>query len=401
MEIEESIARFAKAAPIITDREAVDLALALDRIVAENIYAPMSVPPFAKSAMDGYAVKAVDTMGASIATPVKLKVVGKIYAGDNDDYSYEPGTCVRIMTGAPIPTGFDAVVKQEYTDYGNEICQVYRSVEPYENYCAKGEDIAEQQLLASAGTILEPIHLGVFASCGIAQVVVKRKLKVAILCTGSEIVPVGRTLEYGKIYNNIGLMLQGSLIKQGLEVVALEVCADELQLLKTKLIDLASKADVVITTGGVSVGERDLLPDVLAELAAEPIFARANIQPGTPTQGWLLNRVPVLCLSGNPYAAYANFELYFWEAVASMLACAELKVEQGTAILKKAITKPIKHRRLLRAYAKDGYVEVPESSHAASSISDLVRCNCFVDVKPENALEVGSKVRIRFFNIGA
>lgn len=397
MEIEESIARFAKAAPIITDREAVDLTLALGRIAAEDIYAPMFVPPFAKSAMDGYAVKAVDTMGASIATPVKLKVLGKIYAGDNTDFSYEPGSCVRIMTGAPIPVAFDAVVKQEHTDYDAELCQVYHSVQPYENYCAKGEDIAEQQLLASAGTILEPIHLGILASCGVAKVVVKRKLKVAILCTGSEIVPVGGALEYGKIYNSIGVMLQGALIKQGIEVVALDVCADDIELLKGKLVDLAGKADIIVTTGGVSVGERDLLPVILEALAAEAVFAKANIQPGAPTQGWLLNSVPVLCLSGNPYAAYANFELYFWDLASTMLCCAELKVEEGNAVLKNTITKLIKHRRLLRAYAKNGYVEVPESNHAASSISDLVRCNCFVDVKPEDALEVGSKVRIRYF----
>ena len=397
MEIEESIALFVNSIKASKKTEKVYITEALQRVAANIIYAPMAVPNFPKSAMDGYAVRAVDTVGASTDKPVALKVIGKLYAGDNINLAYEPASCLRIMTGAYIPEGFDAVVKQEHTDYGKEECLIYKSVSVYENYCHIGEDIQNGQILIPAGTLIQPFHLGLLASCGIDTVEVMAPLKVAILTSGSELYPLGKELEYGKIYNSIGYVLQGTLHKQGIKVVACEQCEDDELKLSQCLTDMLEKADFVITTGGISVGEKDLLPSVLASMQGKIVFAKANIQPGASTQAWLVQDKPVLCLSGNPYAAYANFELYFWEAAAKFLACGDMKVEVRSAILKHAVTKRFKRRRLLRGAFEDGYVTIPESKHLASAISDLNSCNCFVEVNPEQSLAAGQKVTIRLF----
>lgn len=397
MEIEESVALFTDCLKVETKTEKLPLQKALQHITARDIYAPISVPNFPKSAMDGYAVRASDTFGASIDKPKALKVLGIIYAGDGINFDYQKDCCVRIMTGAAIPSGFDAVVKQENTNLGEQECLIYKSVKENENYCSIGEDVQASHLLIPAGTILQPMHLGILASCGIDLVEVRSALKVGILTTGSELVPLGETLEYGKIYNSISYVLQAALQKQGVEVSACEQCDDDLNKLKEALLKFAEQVDFIITTGGISVGERDLVPIAFKALQGSLIFAKANIQPGAPTQGWLLNGTPVLCLSGNPYAAYANFELYFWESVAKMLSCDDLKVKTGLVILQNDITKHIKHRRLLRGFVQAGAVTVPDSKHSASVIGDLLGCNCFVDVSPEQSLTAGSKVKIRFF----
>lgn len=399
MEIEESMALFTAKVKPMTGSEVVPLIAALGRIVADNIYAPIAVPSFARSAMDGYAVNAQDTVGATQVHPIRLKVLGTIYAGDNMSYAYKPNTCVRIMTGAPIPAGFNAIIKQEHTDYGEDFCHIYKRVVAFENYCHVGEDVAAAQSVLTKGTMLQPIHLGLLAGCGIATVIVKRKLRAAILCTGSELCEPDEALTYGKIYNSIGYLLQGVLDKQGMEVIAKEIIQDDKAALESKLLSLAEQADIVITTGGVSVGERDLLPKVLADLKAENIFDKADIQPGAATQGWLLEEKPILCLSGNPYAAYANFELYFWELAAKLYDSDYFKVHIEKAVLKNDVTKIIKHRRLLRAYATAGYVAVADSSHAASVINDLTVCNCFVDARPTDTLRAGQTVTIRLFKL--
>ena len=177
----------------------------------------------------------------------------------------------------------------------------------------------------------------------------------------------------------------------------MEICGDEKEELKKQLQKALELADVVITTGGVSVGKKDLLPEVLEELGAKKIFSRANIQPGTPTIGSVLDGKVILSLSGNPYAAYANFEYYFWELSSYVSQDESLRVRTENAVLSSPYPKVNKLRRFVRAYAENGRVTLPTAVHASSVLSNMRDCNCFIDIEPGRELRQGDEVRIRYF----
>lgn len=365
-------------------------------VLAETVSADISVPPYPKSAMDGYAVCAADLEGASGEHPVRLSVRGQLFAGDYEEIPYEKNTAVRIMTGAFVPDGYDAVVRQEDTDYGEEEVTVYTSVKPYGNYCRVGEDIRQGDAVAEQGTRLKPVHIGLLAETGRDKVAVYRPVRVAILCTGTELSGVGKPLEKGKIYNNISYLLASEIRQEGLEVVFQEICADEEMLLARKLQEALDAADLVITTGAVSVGKKDIVPAVLQNVGAEILFRRANIQPGTPTTGSVKDGKLILSLSGNPYAALVNFEIYFWPLAAKMMRHESFDTVCGTAVLQSDYPKVNRTRRFLRARAENGKVFLPTGVHASSVIHNLTECNCFIDLEPGRQVRVGDTVRVRY-----
>lgn len=378
--------------------EQVSLLHAVGRVLAEDIMAKSMVPSFPKSAMDGYAVRASDLAGVSGEAPAALKVIGALMAGDYKEIPYQPRTAVRVMTGAYVPEGYDAVVRQEDTDYGETEVTVYKPVRAYENYCPVGEDIRKGDLVIPKDTRLTPAHIGILASLGTAYVPVYETAKIAILSTGSEIVSVGQPLEKGKIYDSISYMLAADISQEGLQVVSMQSCADEEAFLADKIREAVRQADFVITTGAVSVGKKDIMPKVLEKLGAVTLFRRANIQPGTPTMASVLEDTVILSLSGNPYAALANFELYFWPAMAKLMHDASLDTGKATAVLADAYSKINKHRRLIRAFAKDGKVYLPVQNHASSVICNMTQCNCFIDLEAGRRVEKGDEVTIQYFH---
>ncbi len=365
-------------------------------VLAESVYSDMSVPPFPKSAMDGYAVRAQDLEGASQANPVVLQVQGELLAGDYEEISYMEGTAVRVMTGAYVPEGYDAVVKQEDTDYGADKVSVYTETKPYMNYCKVGEDICEGDVVVKQGTRLTPVHIGLIAGVGQNVVKVYRPVRVAIICTGTELCEAGEPLPKGKIYNNISHILAAGIRREGLQVVFRQTCVDEEAILTEKLREALEIADVVITTGAVSVGKKDIVPDVLAGIGADILFRRANIQPGTPTTASVKDGKLILSLSGNPYAAIVNFEIYFWAVVAQMMGHESFEVRKETAVLQSEYGKVNRMRRFIRARAEEGRVYLPTEVHASSVIHNLTECNCFIDLEPGRRVSVGDEVRIRY-----
>ncbi|MBR6316416.1 MAG: molybdopterin molybdotransferase MoeA [Lachnospiraceae bacterium] len=457
MTIEEALDAFLADIAVITDAEQVPLLRAAGRILAEDIRAPFSVPSFPKSAMDGYAVRAAEVAGASKERPVILRVVGERLAGDtvSKDELIKTGsagndaraarqsageiseeefggtigradgesaalsgcenteektdklpvlTAVRIMTGAQVPTLYDAVVKQEDTDYGEDAVQIFSPVKPYQNYCAVGEDIRKDEVVLSEGTRLGRIEIGVLASLGFAKVPVRRNLKVRIISTGSELCDVeddtvsvekeGNELPPGKIFNSIAYMLEAAVLPFGFEADHC-ICDDDADRIKETVQKAAAEYDVVITTGGVSVGKKDLIPEVLDQMGADVRFQRAKIQPGTPTIGSVYQGVPILSLSGNPYAAIANFDLYFWPLAARQTGCDELIPAVETAVLDSPYEKVNVSRRLLRACVQNGKVVFPAKSHASSVLSNLTKCNCYVDLPAGQQVRPGDQVVIR------
>lgn len=397
MEIEECLRLLLNEADTNRMTEKISIINAYGRICAEDVFSPMMVPPFPKSAMDGYAVKASETAEASKESPIILNVLGELCAGDYVEYKHEPMTAVRVMTGAYVPEGFDAVIRQEDTDYGETEVTIYCGTSAFSNYCKIGEDVIEGQTIIQKGTYLTAVHIGLLASVGISEIEVIKPVRTTIISTGTELCSVGEMLSPGKIYNNIAYMLQASIRKEGLEVVSVETCIDDEAVLIEKIKNASEKSDIIITTGAVSVGKKDIIPLVTEKLGARVIFRRARIQPGTPTMASCYNGKILLNLSGNPYAALANFELYFWPLAAKMMNNEKYAPIISTAVLDCEYKKINKMRRLIRAYASDGKVIIPSDIHASSVIHNLTECNCFIDLEAGRSVKQGDAVRIRYF----
>lgn len=412
LEIEECLLRLLSEIQPQNRTKIVHITECQGMILGEDVVAEMMVPPYPKSAMDGYAVRAADIADATKEHPIKLKVAGELLAGDDLEvsnlkyFNMENGksgadpTAVRVMTGSYIPEGFDAVIRQEDTDYGEEEVAIYASVKPYANYCRVGEDIKQGELVIPKHTRLSSLHIGLMASLGVEKVCVCEPAKITIISTGTELVEVGQPLLPGKIYNSIAYMLVAAIRKEGLSVSGVETCADREELLGERIGEAVKTADMVITTGAVSVGKKDIIPQVLSSLGARELFRGANIQPGTPTLASVLDGKVILSLSGNPYAAIANFELYFWPAMAKMMHSTSFEVKTAFAELASEYSKVNKLRRMIRAHAEDGKVTIPSQVHSSSVIRNLTECNCFIDLEAGRAVKSGDMVRIRYFKDG-
>ncbi len=394
LSVEESLERMLENIKGECEDETVSLKEALLRIAAKDCRAESPVPDFARSAMDGYAVRSDDIKGACRENPVRFKVTGQILAGDKKDISYQEKSAVRIMTGGRIPEGYDAVVKQEDTDMNDKEVEIYTSLKPFTNYCPIGENIKKGQILVKKGGRIGRIEAGLLASSGINEITVKKEIRTALISTGSELTAVGEKKRDNNIYSSISYMIEASLRAEGLKTVLDEICPDDKEMIRKKLIEAADMADIIITTGGVSVGKKDLLHDVLDECGADKLFYRSLIQPGTPTIGAVLKGKPVLCLSGNPYAAILNFDLYYWEIVAKLTGSSYYKPTGKSAILKDDHTKINKLRRFIRAVYKDGEVNLTNGGDRSSVIGDMEECNCYIDIPAGRTYKKGDRVTI-------
>lgn len=396
MEIEEAVRAFTEALTPVSECESVSLVDATGRITGGDITAGISVPSFPKSAMDGYAVRSEDIASASKASPVKLKVIGCLYAGDSVPSNLPgdlTGSAIRIMTGAVVPQGFDTVVKQEDTDYGEDTVSIYKASKEYVNYCKVGEDIKEGTKVLDRGSLIGRAQAGVLASIGQEQVEVIRKLRVAIISTGSEVVEVGQDLEEAKIYNNISYMLRASLNSSAFEVTS-DTVPDDVDAIADSLKMALRTSDIIITTGGVSVGARDLIPEALGKIGASKLFAGVNVKPGSPTTGAVAEGKPLLCLSGNPYAAVANFDMYMGNIVYALTGCSAFVPVRSRAVLQSEYSKPSNVRRLVRAKAEGGKVTILSKNQQSSILSSYIGANCYIDLPQGSSCKVGDEVDV-------
>lgn len=385
--------------------ESVPLDEACGRIAAQNLCARMDQPPFHRSPLDGYALHSADTAGACKDAPVSLPVVMKLYAGDSPAAPLPAGCAARIMTGAPLPEGADCVLMQEQTDGGEETVRLYASLKPEQNVVFRGEDIAAGTVIAPEGAALTPAHLGVLAGQGYGEVPVFRSLRVGVLATGSELLGPGEPWAPGKIYDANGIQNAARLRQLGFAVERRH-CSDDPDLIARQMQELLAGCDAVITSGGVSVGQKDYLPAVLEALQAETLFAGVAQKPGSPMLAARLEGKLVFCLSGNPFAAAATLEQY---AIPALLRAAGRREEECILVrtrrtLTTGFSKASKGTRYLRAKAEGGTVAIPGEGnaevHSSGSLSAMIGCNCLVElpagsgpVKPGEEVEVLSFVQ--------
>ena len=400
--VEQAMEQILQYTPVINETEEVELNKAGGRILAQDMVAEFNNPPFDRSPVDGYACKAEDLAGASSEHPVKLKVMEEIDAGQYSESVVESGQAVRIMTGAAIPKGCDCCIFQEDTDYGEETVEIYREVKQWDNYCFAGEDFKKGTTLLKKGTHIGYVEAAVLAGMGAAKVPVYRRPKVVLLTTGDEVVEPGNPLPAGKIYNSNMTMLSARMIELGIEPFYMEAVKDNPQVMAEKIKEIAEQADMIITTGGVSVGKKDIMHESVRLIDAERIFWRVNMKPGMPTlfsvyENASGGKVPVISLSGNPFGVAVTIELLIRPALEKMMQNPAIGLKEVTGVMADDFVKGIKGRRFIRAYWENGRFHLPNGLHSNGVLSSMAGCNCLIDTKTmedkeSKSLKTGDKV---------
>lgn len=375
-----------------TERKSLEECLGL--VLAEDVMAQLDMPPFSRSAQDGYAFRSKDSEGASKEHPVRLKVTGKIYAGDFPKKEVNPGEAIRIMTGAMIPAGADCVLRQEDTDEGEEIVQIYKETEAGCSICFKGEEYKKGHILLRAGTKIDAAALAVASGNGIMELPVYARVKAAVVSSGSEVVEPGTPLTPGKIYNTNTIYMKARLKQLGANVVMTRTVGDELGIMREALNEAASQSELVVTTGGVSVGQKDLTEEALLSIGAKILFHGIAVKPGMPTLAAEKNGVLFLGLSGNPFSAAIPFEMFVREILAVKMGDPDLKLRKETLTAVTGFSKDSRKRRFLRGKADGKEVWLPDQQ-ANGQMRSMVGCNCLIDIPAGSGpVKAGDRVEV-------
>jgi molybdopterin molybdotransferase len=372
---------------------------ALGLPAAEDVVSPIALPSFDNSAMDGYAVVAADLDSAAEETPVVLPVVGEIGAGQARLLALSPGTAAKIMTGAPVPAGCDAVVPYEWTDRGVAKVTITRAPERFQHFRRAGEDVAEGDLLVESGTVLGPRHLGLLAAVGRATVRARPRPRVVVISTGSELREPGTPLGHDSIYDGNSYLLAAAARAAGAIVFRVGIVPDEPATFLAALRDQLVRADVVVTSGGVSQGDYDVVKEALAPLGSM-WFGPVAMQPGKPQGFGFVGgdgeaRVPVFTLPGNPVSSYISFQAFVLPALRRMMGLTPEVRPTYQARLTNAIRSPRGRRQFVRAeWHPDGTVS-PVGGHGSHLLGDLAHADALVVVPEEvTAVEAGSQVSV-------
>lgn len=331
--------------------EDVPLPEALGRVLADDAVAREPLPRFANSAMDGYAVRAADTPAATSEAPVRLRLAGEVPAGSVYAGVVGPGEAVRILTGAPLPAGADAVLQQELTrageDAGEGWVELLEPAPPGNNVRVPGEDVAPGAVLVPHGSEIGPAEIALLAALGVHPVRATRRPRVAILSTGDELAPLGAEPRPGQIRESNGPYLVAAVRRAGGEPVRLGIARDREDDLRAKLA-AARDADLVLTSGGVSVGDYDLVKQMLAE-QGNVEFWRVRMRPGKPLAFGFLGATPLLGLPGNPVSAAVTFELFGRPAIRRMLGAAQVERPVVDVVLAGEAIQRADRRQFVRA----------------------------------------------------
>lgn len=363
-------------------------------VLAEDVIAPWALPMFDNSAMDGYAVVAADVADASPDLPVTLPVVADIPAGDSDVHAIGSGLTARIMTGAPMPAGADAIVPVELTDAGVARVSVRAPIREGAHLRRRGEDVAEGDVVLKAGTFLGAAQVGLLAAVGRDRVKVRPRPRVVVMSTGSELVEPGLPLRHGEITDSNSYTLTAAAKEAGAVAYRVTAADDDPKTLLAKLEDQLVRADLVVTSGGISAGAYDVVKQVLSELGTVT-FEKVAMQPGMP-QGFGVigeERTPIFTLPGNPVSAFVSFEVFIRPAIRKMLGVGRLHRPSVKAVLQTPLRSPEGKRQFARARVQatqDGsYVVTPLGGQGSHLIGDLAYANALV-VVPEPVTEVAA-----------
>lgn len=380
--------------------EVVSIKDSLKRVLYGDVKSKINNPPFNKSVFDGYAFKSEDSKGTSKENPIELKIVDEIFAGDFSEREIKSGEAVRIMTGAPIPVGADCVLKQEETERHGDLVKIFKEMKENQNISFMGEDIKIGETLIKEGKRLDYADLGIMASSGISQVTVYKKPKVSIISTGDEVCDIHSTLKPGKIYDSNLYSLSGRIEELGYHVLSMEHVGDNILKIGEAIEKAFEKSDIVFTTGGASVGEKDLMQKVAESIGFEKLFWKIKIKPGSAVVCSKREEKILISLSGNPNAALTTFEL-LGKSVLKKLEGEEenINIKREKGILMDSFNKKSPQRRFLRGNViydeKGAKVYITQIKSGNGILSSLLNANCLIEVEKGNeGLNKGEVVNI-------
>ncbi|MBI2328609.1 MAG: molybdenum cofactor biosynthesis protein [Chloroflexi bacterium] len=374
--------------------ETINIDEAVGRVLAEDIVATLSIPSFNRAAMDGYAVKAKDTFNSGQLNPKVLNLVGELHAGETPRERVGGGQCLQIATGAMMPQGADAVVMVEDTEAENGRVKVFKSIYPGANVGKKGEDIREGALVLREGFVLEPGRVGVLASQGLNQIRVYEKPRVAILPTGEEVVEVGKKLRQGQLYD-INSHTVASVVKaNGGMPYRVGIAGDNLDELRATIAE-ALKSDLVVLSGGSSVGERDLLVDVLQDWG-EILFHGIQVKPGKPTIFARLQGKPLFGMPGYPTSCLINTYLFLLPVIRQMAHLPPRRGETVEAKLSRRVPGSVGRRQFLTVKIENG--EAVPVFKESGAITTVAEADGYIEIAENiDLLEKGEPVTVTLF----
>ena len=375
------------------------LAECLGLVLCEDVTSLVDLPGFDNSAMDGYAIRAVDVAGAEAAVPgsaVRLPVVAEVAAGAVAMRAVRPGEAVRIMTGAMLPDGADAVVKVEDTDGGTETVQIRSGVPAGTSVRPAGEDVKQGQVVLSAGMEIDARRVALLAATGHGEALVRPRPRVAIVSTGAELVPPGEPLPPGQIHESNSYMLEAAVVATGAVAVRQPTVDDDPAAVLEAVADLAADVDAIVTSGGVSMGAYDVVKESLRDKGVA--FVQVAMQPGKP-QGFGLvgdRKVPLFALPGNPVSSYVSYEVFVRPALRRLMGREPELRPTLPARLEHALSSPPGRAQVARAVAthtESGWRADPVWGQASHFVADLARANAFVFVPADvTRVEAGEEV---------
>lgn len=374
--------------------ESVPLEVAVGRFIPSELAAAIDLPPFDNSAMDGYAVRAEDTRGASPEQPVRLRRIGATAAGNVFTGRAEVGDCVRVFTGSPLPAGTDCVIMQEDVDATESDIVVREPARPWEFVRFRGEDVAAGSTVLSCGARISPAAIGLLAALGLPHVTVCRRPRVAIIATGSELQPAGTPLEPGRIYESNSPMLEALLRTAGAQISHRLWVPDDARRTAEALAETLSSADLVVTAGGASVGEHDLVRSAFTGLGGSVEFWRIAMKPGKPFFYGRLGERILLGVPGNPVSAFVTALLLVLPAVLSMQGAEDPLPPDSAGVLAEEVSNPNSRRHFVRVILNRAGQVHRAGVQASHALSPLAAATGLVDVPPRTTLAAGDTVRV-------
>lgn len=388
-------------AALITGRPADLLGLtdALGLALAHDVVAPLALPVFDNSAMDGYAVRAADVAGAGSENPVSLPVAEDIPAGRTDVLTLVPGTAHRIMTGAPVPAGADAIVPVELTDAGTAAVTISAAPRPGQHIRHAGEDVAAGTVVLRAGQVLTPAALALASALGVGELPVRPRLRVLVVSTGTELVAPGTPLRPGQIYESNAVMLAAAVREAGAAVAGVHTCGDDVEQFRAVLDRYVGAAEVVLTSGGVSAGAYEVVKDAFAPgFGGSGVeFVKVAMQPGMPQgAGRLGDGRAIITLPGNPVSALVSFEVFVRPAMRAAMGLPEPHRPRRPAVLAEGVGSPPGRRQFRRGvyHPETGTVTSygPPASH---HLRWLASSNCLLEIGEDvTDLPAGAQVLV-------
>ncbi len=364
-------------------------------VLAGDVLAPLSLPVFDNSAMDGYAVRTEDVSAA----PVTLPVAEDIPAGRTDTLTLAAGTAHRIMTGAPVPAGADAVVPVEATDAGVAVVQIRSAATPGQHIRRAGEDVTAGTTVLRAGQLISPAALGLVAALGVDRLTVVPRQRVLVISTGSELVAPGTPLQPGQIYESNAVMLAAAVREAGAQVAGVATCGDEVGQFRAVLDEYAGRADVVLTSGGVSAGAYEVVKDAFTGPGGGVEFVKVAMQPGMPQgAGTLPDGRGIITLPGNPVSALVSFEVFIRPALRTAMGLPPHRPRR-TAVLAESLTSPAGKRQFRRGvYDHDSGTVTSYGPPASHHLRWLASANCLLDID-EDVTGIASGEQIRIWDL--